>query len=142
MIGDAACETADSVTWRDRNFRVVRHPAIAAALAEFRSPFEAGTLEFFDAALPACDKMIDVGAYVGLMSLYAADRLGEVCAFEASPGNFDLLGQNVAANEHLRDRIRLFGFGLGDRDGHVPLYPKAVATPVRASFARWSVAAL
>nr|WP_294566643.1 FkbM family methyltransferase [uncultured Rhodopila sp.] len=130
MIGTAVCQPADPadcVTWRNRNFRVVRHPAVAAALTEFRSPFEAGTLEFFDAALPACDKMIDIGAYVGLMSLYAADRLEEVCAFEASPGNFDLLRQNVAVNGRLRRRIRLFGFGLGDRDDHVPLYRKAVA---------------
>jgi FkbM family methyltransferase len=127
MIEQPGCESADSVMWRNRSFRVVRHQAVAAALAEFRSPFEAGTLEFFDAALPACDKMIDIGAYVGLMSLYAADRLEDVCAFEASPGNFDLLRQNVAVNDWLRGRIRLFGFGLGDRDGRVPLYRKAVA---------------
>jgi FkbM family methyltransferase len=133
MIG---CDLSEAVTWRDRNFRVIRHPAVAAALAEFRSPFEAGTLEFFDAVLPACDKMIDVGAYVGLMSLYAADRLGGVWAFEASPGNFDLLRQNVAVNERLRDRIRLFGYGLGDRDDRVPLYRKAVADSGSSIFRR------
>jgi FkbM family methyltransferase len=127
MTDPIGSEPADAVTWRNRNFRVVRHAAVAAAVAEFRSPFEAGTLEFFDAVLPACDKMIDVGAYVGLMSLYAADGLADVCAFEASPGNFDLLRQNVAINERLRHRIRLFGFGLGDRDDRVPLYRKAVA---------------
>jgi FkbM family methyltransferase len=127
MTDPIGCGPADCVTWRDRTFHVVRHRAVAAALAEFRSPFEAGTLEFFDAALPACDTLIDVGAYIGLMSLYAADRLGGVWAFEASPGNFDLLRQNVALNERLRDRIRLCGYGLGDRDDRVPLYRKAVA---------------
>nr|WP_294504733.1 FkbM family methyltransferase [uncultured Rhodopila sp.] len=71
--------------------------------------------------------MIDVGAYVGLMSLYAADRVNAVHAFETSPSNFDLLAQNVAANDRLRDRIKLFRFGLGDRDEHVPLYRKAAA---------------
>jgi FkbM family methyltransferase len=132
LFGSAGYETepgssVDYVTWRNRNFRVIRHAAVAAALAEFRSPFEAGTLEFFDAALPACDQMVDVGAYVGLMSLYAADRVAEVCAFEASPTNFNLLAKNVSANEHLRDRIKLFGFGLGDHDERVPLYRKAIA---------------
>ena len=118
---------SDRVSWRGQSFRVIRHPAVAAALAEFRSPFEAGTLQFFDAVLPNCDRMIDVGAYVGLMSLYAAGRVAEVCAFEASPTNFDLLARNVAVNDEFRDRIRLFRHGLGDRDERVALYRKSVA---------------
>ncbi|WP_428487728.1 FkbM family methyltransferase [Rhodopila sp.] len=120
-------EASDPVAWRGQCFRVIRHAAVAAALDEFRSPFEAGTLEFFDAVLPSCDKMIDVGAYVGLMSLYAAGRVAEVCAFEASPTNFGLLNRNVAENDALRHRIRLFGHGLGDRDEQVPLYGKGAA---------------
>jgi hypothetical protein len=58
--------------------------------------------------------MIDVGAHVGLMSLYVADRVTEVGAFEMSPTNFDLLSRNVMANAGLRERIRLFNHGLGD----------------------------
>jgi FkbM family methyltransferase len=117
-------DATDLVEWRDRTFHVIRHPAVSASLAEFRSSFEAGTLEFFDAVLPDCDKMIDVGAHVGLMSLYAADRVAEVCAFEVSPTNFDLLARNVMANVAVRDRIRLFRHGLGDRDERVALYRK------------------
>jgi FkbM family methyltransferase len=118
---DVATET---VEWRGQAFRVIRHPAVRAAAAEFRSDFEAGTLQFFDAALPMCDRMVDVGAYVGLMSLYAARRVDEVCAFEASPGNADLLARNVAANPDIKDRTRLFRHGLGERDELVPLYGK------------------
>jgi FkbM family methyltransferase len=117
----------ENVMWREQTFRVIRHPAVTAALAEFRSAFEAGTLEFFDAVLPSCDAMVDVGAYVGLMSLYAAGRVPRVSAFEASPTNFGLLAQNVGANDAVRDRIRLFRYGLGDRNEHVPLYRKAFA---------------
>ena len=122
-----APEAADGVSWRGHSFHVIRHPAVAAALAEFRSAFEAGTLQFFDAVLPNCDRMIDVGAYVGLMSLYAAGRVAEVCAFEASPTNFGLLARNVAVNDAVRDRIRLFRHGLGDRDERVVLYRNSVA---------------
>jgi FkbM family methyltransferase len=118
MPSDAA------VSWRGHDFRVIGHPAVAAALQEFRSDFEAGTLAFFDAALPFCDSFIDVGAYVGLMSLYCADRVGRVCAFEASPGNFSLLSRNIAANPAALGRITLHAHGLGDRDEHVPLFNK------------------
>lgn len=117
----------EDVVWQGHSFHVVRHSAIMAALAEFRSPFEAGTLRFFDAVLPSCDRMVDVGAYVGLMSLYVADRVHEVCAFEPSPTNFRLLAQNIAANPATGDRIRLFNHGLGERDEAVPLYRKAYA---------------
>ncbi|HME27247.1 MAG TPA: FkbM family methyltransferase [Acetobacteraceae bacterium] len=71
--------------------------------------------------------MIDVGAHVGLMSLYAANCVTDICAFEASPTNFDLLTRNVMANDAMRDRIRLFRFGLGDRDERVALYRKGHA---------------
>ncbi len=118
---------AEPVTWRGREFRVIRYPAVAGALAEFRSDFEAGTLDFFDAVLPDCDRMIDVGAHVGLMGLYAADRVAEVFAFEASPTNFRLLQQNLAVNGRLQERFTLFRHGLGDRDEYVPLYRKAAA---------------
>jgi FkbM family methyltransferase len=120
-------EASDVVCFRGQSFRTIRHGAVAHALDEFRSPFEAGTLHFFDSVLSFCDRMIDVGAYVGLMSLYAAGRVRQVCAFEASPTNFALLARNVAANPGLRERIRLFGHGLGERDAEVPLYRKAVA---------------
>jgi FkbM family methyltransferase len=126
----AACGVAPKVElieWRGQRFRVIEHPAVTAALTEFRSAFEAGTLQFFDAALASCDRMVDVGAHVGLMSLYAAGRVSEVFAFEASPTNFKLLSQNVAVNEPLRDRMRLFGYGLGDRDQRVLLYRKGIA---------------
>jgi FkbM family methyltransferase len=118
---------AKEVAWRGQRFGVVKDAAVAAAVTEFTSDFEAGTLEFFDAVLPACDRMIDVGAYVGLMSLYAASRVAEVCAFEASPTNFDLLARNVAVNVGLQERIRLFPHGLSNRDERVALFRKAVA---------------
>ena len=122
---EPACIPVETVSWREQTFRTVRHPAVAAAVAEFRSSFEAGTLQFFDAVLPDCDRMIDVGAYVGLMSLYTARRVAEVIAFEPSPTTFRLLAQNVAANADLKDRIRLFNQGLSDRDQQVVLYKKA-----------------
>jgi FkbM family methyltransferase len=114
-----------AVAWRGQTFTVLRHAVVDGAVNEFRSEFEAGTLRFFDAVLPGCDTMIDVGAHVGLTTLYAAGRVGHVAAFEPSPVNFDFLTRNVALNPQLRPRVRLFAEGLGDRDERVTLYAKA-----------------
>lgn len=121
-----AADRSGSITWRGQTFHVIHHPAVATALREFRSPSEAGTLEFFDAVLPDCDRMIDVGAHVGLMSLYAAGRVDQVFSFEPSPSNFALLTQNVTENAALQARIRLFRCGLSGSDCSATLYRKAV----------------
>jgi FkbM family methyltransferase len=113
------------VAWRGQSFRLIRHGAVDAALQEFCSPFEAGTLAFIDAALPTCSKMIDIGAYVGLMSLYSATRVADVHAFEASPTNFQILSGNVAANNRLPGRIHLYNFGLWECTERLTLYRKA-----------------
>lgn len=115
------------VTQGGRSFERSDHPLIAAAAAEFCSGFEAGTLRFFNAALPYCDRMVDFGAYVGFTALYAASCGANVFAFEPSPGNFALLSENVAANPELARRIRLFRHGLGVREESVTLYAKGRA---------------
>ena len=121
----AAPRATRTVAWRGHAFAVARHGVVEEALRMFCSEFEAGTRQFFDAVLPDCDNMIDVGAHVGLTTLYAAGRVGRVAAFEPSPVNFDFLTRNVALNPELRPRISLFAEGLGDRDERVALYAKA-----------------
>jgi FkbM family methyltransferase len=106
------------------DFHVLGHPLIDGALAEFQSESEEGTRQFFDAALPACDAMIDIGAHVGLTTLYAAARVARVTAFEPSPVNYQFLTQNVALNPALAPRITLRNCGLSDRDETLMLYAK------------------
>lgn len=120
----AAGSDDETVCWRGQSFQVIRHPAVRAAIQEFCSGFETGTLEFFDAVLPCCDSMIDVGAHVGLMSLYAASRVHSVHSFEPSPGIFELLSRNIAANPGLGERIHLCRCGLSNADGNGVLYQK------------------
>jgi FkbM family methyltransferase len=115
------------VTQRGRSFNRADHPLIAAAAVEFCSGFETGTLSFFDAAMPHCDRMVDFGAYVGFTALYAATFGVTVFAFEPSPGNFALLTANVAANPDLMASLRLFQHGVGADDETVTLYAKGRA---------------
>lgn len=110
-----------------RGFRIAPHPLAAAAAREFCSGFEEGTLRFFDAALPDCQRMVDFGAYVGFTALYAASWGAEVFAFEPNPANHELLARNVAENPDLAAHIRLYRHGLSNEDGYLPLYAKGVA---------------
>ncbi|MBN8901788.1 MAG: hypothetical protein BGO51_27365 [Rhodospirillales bacterium 69-11] len=112
------------VEQRGRRFAHASHPVIRAAAAEFSSGFEAGTLRFFDVALPHCDRFVDFGAYVGFTSLYAATHGVEVTAFEPNPHSFALLRANLAANPDLAPRIRARAQGVGARDEAVTLYAK------------------
>lgn len=108
-----------------------RIPAVAHAVCEFTSGNEEGTLQFFGAVLPHCRRFIDVGAYIGLLSLYAADRAEEIIAFEPSPTHRALFAENLAANHatepDLARRIRVVPAALGVTEGVAPLYRKAFA---------------
>jgi FkbM family methyltransferase len=119
-----AAPPAQAVSLGAARFAVLRHPLLDAALAEFRSESEAGTRQFFEAALPLCDRMIDVGGHVGLTALYAANLVGEVDVFEPSPVNAAFLQQNLALNPALSGQVRLHRLGLSDREEEATLYAK------------------
>jgi FkbM family methyltransferase len=108
-----------------RSFLVDTHPQTLAAARAFATGREDATLQFLDAALPACDRVIDFGAYLGLTALYAATAMRNVFAFEPSPGNFAILAENVARNVDLAPRIHLFRQGVADRDDEATLYAGA-----------------
>ena len=110
--------------WR---FNVADTPAARAAAAEFTSGFEEGTLQFFDAVLPECRRMIDFGGFIGFTSLYAAAQGATVDCFEPSPTNAALLAANLAANPHLAPRIRLHRHAIGATDATLPLFAKGHA---------------
>lgn len=68
--------------------------------------------------------LVDVGANIGEITLFAAKRLrrGRVLAFEPLPQTFGQLAHNVALNKCTR--VRLFNHGLYDRQDSLPIYSK------------------
>ena len=64
--------------------------------------------------------IVDIGANVGASALFFHGTFGEatIYCFEPSPTNLSFLKQNVAPV----DRIRVFDYGLSDRDQQLPLY--------------------
>lgn len=68
--------------------------------------------------------VIDIGAHVGYHSLLAArvvGSTGRVISFEPSPGNFDLLANNIRING-LSKIIHAENAALGDFSGELDLY--------------------
>jgi FkbM family methyltransferase len=78
---------------------------------------EPETLDWID-GLRAEDVLFDVGANIGLYSLYAArrHRTMRVIAFEPEYANLHLLRDNIVLNG-LGDRIEPYALALGDRSG-------------------------
>jgi FkbM family methyltransferase len=113
------------------SFMTAQLPVIARAVGEFCNGAEEGTLQFFDAALPHCRRFIDVGAYIGLLSLYASDRVEDILAFEPSPTHQRLFAANLVANQdfnpNLAERITLIPAALGVAERVAPLFRKAFA---------------
>ena len=87
--------------------------ALCAWRADTFSTKEPETLEWID-AIPEGATMWDVGANIGLYSVYAAVRRGcRVIAFEPSVFNLELLARNVHLNG-VSDKITLVPVALSD----------------------------
>jgi FkbM family methyltransferase len=112
-----------TVTHRGRSFAITNDPTVVRNFAVFSSGLEEGTLQFLDTVLPSCSKVLDVGAYVGFISLYCGQQ-AEVFAFEPNPTNFRYLRANVDSNPNYKERLHIFNYGLGPEDARVPLYSK------------------
>lgn len=77
--------------------------------------YEKGTLALIDKLLQRGDVFVDVGANIGLMSIFASKKVGQegrVIAFEPNPKTKTLLERNVALNGS--KNIHVEGFALSN----------------------------
>ncbi len=82
---------------------------------------EPSTLEWI-AGFKADDILVDVGANVGMYSIWAAATKGtKVFAFEPESQNYALLNRNIVANQ-LQGRIKAYCIGLSDYRGLTDLH--------------------
>jgi FkbM family methyltransferase len=65
--------------------------------------------------------VVDIGAHIGVFTVFAARRGCEVYCYEPLPENFALLKLNVRLN-NLNDRVRMFQLALAGTRGLLPLY--------------------
>ena len=84
---------------------------------------EAETLDWIDRWMKPADTLFDVGANIGIYSLYAALRQpwGRIIAFEPEYSNLHLLKENVILNG-LKEQVEVYALALSDRWGVSHLY--------------------
>jgi len=85
--------------------------------------YEAGTLQFIRESVSDDSTVVDVGANIGAVTLFAATLVprGCVMAFEALPFIADDLEQNVAINGFTN--VVIHRVALGERRGHANIFP-------------------
>ncbi|GIV29276.1 MAG: hypothetical protein KatS3mg028_0342 [Bacteroidia bacterium] len=120
--------TQTSVVPSFYGFRIVLPPEKNFEIEEiyYLGFYEAGTMKVIKQLLKNGGVFVDIGASVGLMSLYAAELLknkkGEVWAFEPVPVMYDALSKSIEINQF--NTIRAFNVALGDKEGVLPIYTK------------------
>jgi FkbM family methyltransferase len=85
--------------------------------------YEKGILAFLKSVLQPGDCFIDVGANIGLMSIFAAryvKETGSVFAYEAHPDTFERLNFNIVLNKV--KNVKACAFALGAEEGDATLY--------------------
>lgn len=76
-----------------------------------------GPYEWGDVRIVPGDVVFDCGANLGVFSLLAAFRGAEVFAFEPIPDARKILGQTLALNPDLRERVHVVPYALGAKKG-------------------------
>jgi len=116
VIVSAAMQRATTVLHDGVRFMFAVPNALCRYRAETFATKEPETLEWID-ALPAGAVLWDIGANVGLYSVYAAKKRNcRVFAFEPSVFNLELLARNVTLNG-VSDRVCIVPIALNDALG-------------------------
>ena len=89
---------------------------------------EPETLDWIDRSVRAGDTVFDVGANIGVYTLYAAHRqpTARVVAFEPEYANLHLLRDNLVANG-LAERVTVYAVALSNRCGLSRLHLQSLA---------------
>jgi FkbM family methyltransferase len=84
--------------------------------------YEVGTLDVILKCLQPPDNFIDIGASIGLMSIYASklSPLGTILSFEPQKERYEILKSNARLNNS--DNIQAFNNGLGEIEEQLQLY--------------------
>lgn len=98
--------------------------------------WEPETLDLLDRLLERAARFVDVGAWIGPTSLYAAHRGARVAAYECDPVALRLLHRNLALNPSLATQITAHPHALGERDGHLRMWSQKLGNSETSIFAR------
>lgn len=114
------------------HFLAGRSAGIASAVAKFHED-EPETLHWIDQVIQPGETLWDIGANVGLYSLYAGKRGANVYAFEPNAGNHALLAEHVVMN-NLSARVKPVCLAFADSDGLTDLQMVELTVGSASSF--------
>jgi len=89
----------------------------------FTGKYEAAELKAIEQFLKNDSVFIDIGANIGLYTLYASkliNKNGQIISFEPFPKNFQSLTQNITLNG--LSNVRIEKVAIGENEGNVNLY--------------------
>jgi len=99
----------------------------------YRGCYEVGTLNFIKLFCNKLDYFIDIGANIGLMSIYFNKIHNKpVYSFEANPETFKILNDNIELNNI--ENIKTFNMGIGDKQDKLKFFPNININRGGASF--------
>jgi len=67
------------------------------------------------------DTVVDLGAHIGIFTVFAAKTAQTVYSYEPEPANFAMLKINIKLN-HLDTKVKTFQSAVADKRGFFPLY--------------------
>lgn len=85
--------------------------------------YEKGILTYLQSVLKRGDCFVDVGANIGLMSIFASQLVeieGKILSYEAHPKTIDLLKENIQLNQLAN--VQVYPYALGVTEGKTKIY--------------------
>jgi FkbM family methyltransferase len=86
--------------------------------------WEPQTFKILDHFIGSKDTVLDLGAWIGAVSLYAAHPASQVYAIEPDPVVFPVLEKNVLLNPGLKSKIKCYKIALSDNNQPNTLYAR------------------
>ena len=96
--------------------------------------WEPQTLALLDHLLRVGSHFVDVGAWIGPTTLYAAAKGANVDAYECDPMALAILRRNIRMNPALRRHIRVHDFALWDADGVIEMWSQQLGNSESSIF--------
>jgi len=97
--------------------------------------WEPETLALMDRILTPGSTFVDVGAWIGPTTLYAAAKGANVDAYECDPVALSLLKRNLKMNTELSRRIRVYKYAIGESEGILRMWSGQLGNSETSLFA-------
>ncbi len=96
--------------------------------------WEPQTLALLDHLVTSSSLFVDIGAWIGPTTLYAAAKGANVDAYECDPIALAILRRNILMNPTLRRHVRVHDFALWDADGVIKMWSQQLGNSESSIF--------